>query len=316
MTLHRCTSGISVPEAVTTRISPPSTLTEMPPQNVIRGPRIPLICGTSRNESSETYSPDCQNGSPDKRQGPCLVASPAASTTCLPSSDLQADLSVPTYLKHELPLTTNPSVSTFVATSNLDELSVTPQLTPLRLHQVMSPTGLPSSVHSEPMTLRTTTTGTQYQIEKQPSPYLPPTPTSPMQEELPCNTPTKTPRRVDSNTDQEGLFSPTLDPRHYQDSTTTLRAQEQALPFHKGDFQSPFPNGDELVPEPLADSVKMEAGPLLSIIDVHQVECLYSKHWQLREKALQFLIDKLNADKLVEEPIPSFRYIPLYCTQE
>jgi hypothetical protein len=138
--------------------------------------------------------------------------------------------------------------------------------------------------------------------------------TSPMHGELSCRTPATTPRRVDQDTDQDGLFSSTPEPRHsYQDSTTTLRAQEQALPFHKGDFQSPFPNGDELVPEPLADSVKMEAGPLLSIIDIHQVECLYSKHWQLRKKALQFLIEKLNANKLVEEPVPSFRYIPLYC---
>jgi hypothetical protein len=285
----------------------------MPSQHVIRGPRFPLISGTSRSESSDMCSPGCQNGSPDKRQGTCLVASPAASTTCLPSTDLQADRSahVPTYLKHELPLATNPSVSTSVATSNLD---VTPQLTPLKLHQVMSPIGLPSSVHSEPMTTRTTTTGTQYQIEKQPSAYLPSMPTSPMHEELSCRTPATTPRRLDPDTDHEGLFSSTPEPRHSnQDSTTTLRAQEQALPFHKGDFQSPFPNGDELVPEPLADSVKMEAGPLLSLIDIHLVECLYSKHWQLREKALQFLIDKLNANKLVEEPVPSFRYIPLYC---
>lgn len=109
----------------------------------------------------------------------------------------------------------------------------------------------------------------------------------------------------------ERLFSPTSEPRsHHSEAalTTTLRAQEQALPFHKGDFQSPFPNGDELVPEPLADSVKMEAGPLLSMIELFQVECLYSKHWQLREKALQVLIDKVDANKLNDEPLPTFRY--------
>ena len=280
VTLRLCASGISAP-AATTRISPPATLIEIPSENVIGGPRIPLRSGTSRNESSDTCSPECQSGSPEKRQGTCVLASPAASTTCLPNTDLQADLSanVPTYLKHELPLATNPSVSTSVATSNLSELSVTPHLPPLKLHQVMSPTGLPDSSHSKPMTYRTTTTGTQYQIEKQPSTYLPLILTSPMHEELSRSTPTTTPRRVDPNTDQEELFSSTPEPRNYQDSTNTLRAQEQALPFHKGDFQSPFPIGDDLVPEPLADSVKIEAGPLLSIIDVHQVECLYSKQF-------------------------------------
>ncbi|KAG0602198.1 hypothetical protein M758_11G166900 [Ceratodon purpureus] len=301
--------GISAPGVITTSISPPTTMIEMPSQNVIRGPRIPLISETNRNESSDICSSGCQNGSPDKRQGIFMVTSPAASTTCLPSTDLQADLSadVSTHLKHQLALATNPAISTSVATSNLNELSVTPQLTPLKLHQVMSPTGLPNSKGSEPTTMRTTTTGTQYQIEKQPSAHLPPIPTPPMHEELSCCTPTTTSRRVDLSIDHDGLFSSTPEPRHYQDSTTSFRAQEQALPFHKGDFQSPFPDGDELVPEPLADSVKMEAGPLLSIIDVHQVECLYSKHWQLREKALQFLIDKLNTNKLVEEPVPYFR---------
>lgn len=101
-------------------------------------------------------------------------------------------------------------------------------------------------------------------------------------------------------------------------STTKSRAaaavaatqQEQALPFHKGDyFQSAFPTGgDELVPEPLADSVKMEAGPLLSMMEMYHVQCLYSKHWQLREKALGFLIESLDGAKtLADEPLPSFR---------
>jgi len=261
--------------------------------------------------------PGGRNLSPDKRQGNLsLTASPvkpyqmvspaAASTSCLPSTtDLQADLSgsIIVYQKLE-----NPSVSTStLATSNLTELSVTPELTPLKLPPVMlSPKGLPKPVNRE-FTTTTTTPGTQYQLEKQPSTYLPPVSTSPMQEEV-CATPTATPRRTDSTTDL-GLYSPVPDARHYSELTTTaLRAQEQALPFHKGDFQSPFPNGDELVPEPLADSVKMEAGPLLSMIDLHQVECLYSKHWQLREKALQCLIDKLDANKLGDEPVPSFRY--------
>lgn len=283
--------------AIAARILPPSPLIETPPQNVTRMPRVPLISRTNRNESSDICLP---GGSPEKRQGTSQtaspvkhqIASPAASTSSLPSTDLQADLSasVPLYLEHEV-------------TSNLNELSVAPESTPLKLHPVVSPTGLPNPIPREPRTMGTTTTGTQYQIEM--DSYLPPVVTSPMQEVY--TTPTTTPRRVDSNTDQqpEGLFSPTPEPR---EATTTLRAQEQGLPFHKGDFQSPFPNGDELVPEPLADSVKMEAGPLLSMIDLHQVECLYSKHWQLREKALQFLIDKLDAKKLVDEPLPSFRY--------
>lgn len=297
--------------ATATRILPPPLpLIESPPQNVTRVPRIPLISETQRNEYSDMCLPGGRNLSPDKRQGTSLTASPvkqyqmvspAASTSCLRiTTDLQADLSgsIPVYQTLE-----NPSVSTStLATLNLNELSVTPELTPLKLHPVMSPKGLPKPVNREPTT---TTTGTQYQLEKQPSTYLPPISTSPMQEEE-CSTPTATPRRIDSTSDL-GLFSPVPEPRHYPEVATALRVQEQALPFHKGDFQSPFPNGDDLVPEPLADSVKMEAGPLLSMIDLHQVECLYSKHWQLREKALQGLIDKLDANKLVDEPVPSFR---------
>lgn len=71
-----------------------------------------------------------------------------------------------------------------------------------------------------------------------------------------------------------------------------------------------------LVPEALADSVKLEAGPLLSVLDLYHVECLYSKHWQLREKTLLFLMEEVAARNLREEPPGSFKYTHYQCKPE
>lgn len=68
-----------------------------------------------------------------------------------------------------------------------------------------------------------------------------------------------------------------------------------------------------LVPEALADSVKLEAGPLLSVLDLYHVECLYSKHWQLREKTLLFLMEEVAARNLPEAPPGSFKYTHYQC---
>lgn len=274
--------------AIATCTLPPPPLVETPPPSMIRVPRIPVTSGVYRSESSEM---GLSNGSPEKRASPLKqqqhqMLSPAASTSCT-SLDHQAD--TPMHLSLELANSTSSLETSIILNDSSADLS------PLKLHSMVSPT--------------VTTTGTQYQIEKEPKSYSSPVSTSPTAEDMCSGTPATTPRTESKSL--ERLFSPTPEPRSYHSEaalTTTLRAQEQALPVHKGDFQSPFPNGDELVPEPLADTVKMEAGPLLSMIDLFQVECLYSKHWQLREKALQFLIDKVEANKLNDEPLPSFRY--------
>ncbi|XP_024402111.1 uncharacterized protein [Physcomitrium patens] len=315
----------------TSEISPPPTVSQalraissrtLPPlmklQNVISCSPTPLICGTNENGFSDKYLPGVNVASSDMRQSvptsaKLIASSMSSSTFCATNTTPPADLSanVLTHLQQELPVATSPSLltSSLVSTSNFNEASFTPRLAPLKLHLATSPTGLLNSSNHEPATT-TTTTGTQYQPEMPPHPSL--LPTSPMQEEsVLCACPSTTPRvSVDSNADHnsEGLFSSTPESQQYHEANTTLMVQEQTLPVHNGDVPSSVTaTGNELVPEPLADNVKMEAGPLLSVMDFHHVECLFSKHWQLRDKALQFLIDEVSANKLLEEPGPSFR---------
>jgi hypothetical protein len=56
---------------------------------------------------------------------------------------------------------------------------------------------------------------------------------------------------------------------------------------------------DELSgPEPLTDAVKAESAPLQNLIDLHYVQCLYSKQWQLRDKACQYITKLLETNGL------------------
>ncbi|CAM6084497.1 unnamed protein product [Calypogeia fissa] len=58
-------------------------------------------------------------------------------------------------------------------------------------------------------------------------------------------------------------------------------------------------SGDDLnAPEPLSDAVKAECGPLLNLLDLYHVQCLYSKQWQLRDKAFQFIAKMLQSEGL------------------
>lgn len=89
-----------------------------------------------------------------------------------------------------------------------------------------------------------------------------------------------------------------------------VEAPDDAKPLTPSSGDAIIPSAVEeiLVPEVLADSVKLEAGPLLSVLDIYHVECLYSKHWQLREKTLLFLMEEVAARNLPEEPPGSFKY--------
>lgn len=68
-------------------------------------------------------------------------------------------------------------------------------------------------------------------------------------------------------------------------------------------------SGDDLnAPEPLSEAVKIDCGPLLNLLDLHHVQCLYSKQWQLRDKAFQFIAKWLQSEGLGDSS--SFRWAP------
>ncbi|KAG6555666.1 hypothetical protein Mapa_002902 [Marchantia paleacea] len=59
---------------------------------------------------------------------------------------------------------------------------------------------------------------------------------------------------------------------------------------------------DTSVPEPLTDVLRGEMGPLLGILDLYYVECLCSKQWQLRDKALQHIVKLLQSKGISGDP--------------
>lgn len=138
--------------------------------------------------------------------------------------------------------------------------------------------------------------------------------------------------RVESPADINNHLSPTIIPfqaggsSNSQCSSTTssskktdqIEAPDDAKLIIPSSVDAITPSAVEeiLVPEALADSVKLEAGPLLSVLDLYHVECLYSKHWQLREKTLLFLMEEVAARNLPEEPPGSFKYTHYQCKPE
>ena len=48
-------------------------------------------------------------------------------------------------------------------------------------------------------------------------------------------------------------------------------------------------------PEPLSAAAAKDAGDIPEVLGTHLARCLYSKSWQLREAALQQLLDILKA---------------------
>jgi hypothetical protein len=67
---------------------------------------------------------------------------------------------------------------------------------------------------------------------------------------------------------------------------------------------------DLLTPEPLTEAVLAESGPLLAILELYYVECLLSKQWQLRDKALQFIIQETKLNHLAgHDPLMVFRVL-------
>lgn len=65
---------------------------------------------------------------------------------------------------------------------------------------------------------------------------------------------------------------------------------------------------DDLVPEPLTESQMSESGPLLKLVDIYYVQCLYSKEWKLRDKAFQYFVQEMNNEKIFGDALDVFRY--------
>ncbi|BBN12833.1 centrosomal protein CEP104 [Marchantia polymorpha subsp. ruderalis] len=68
---------------------------------------------------------------------------------------------------------------------------------------------------------------------------------------------------------------------------------------------------DTSVPEPLTDALRGEMGPLLGILDLYYVECLCSKQWQLRDKALQHIVKLLQSRGITGDPSSNLKLLDL-----
>ncbi|XP_024540141.1 centrosomal protein of 104 kDa-like [Selaginella moellendorffii] len=69
-------------------------------------------------------------------------------------------------------------------------------------------------------------------------------------------------------------------------------------------------NSDEvLTPEPLPETVVKEFSDVLTVMDRYHLECLLSKHWQLRDKSLQVLEKELESKSHMSDTVTSFRAI-------
>ena len=65
---------------------------------------------------------------------------------------------------------------------------------------------------------------------------------------------------------------------------------------------------DDLVPEPLIESQMSECAPLLKLIDIYYVQCLQSKEWKLRDKALQYMVQEIKNEQMSGDALDIFRY--------
>nr|XP_024357275.1 uncharacterized protein LOC112273107 isoform X2 [Physcomitrium patens] len=66
---------------------------------------------------------------------------------------------------------------------------------------------------------------------------------------------------------------------------------------------------DDLVPEPLNESQLSESAPLLKMIDMYYVQCFYSKEWKLRDKAFQYMIQKIKNEQINGDSLDVFRVL-------
>jgi hypothetical protein len=64
---------------------------------------------------------------------------------------------------------------------------------------------------------------------------------------------------------------------------------------------------DDLIPEPLTEAQMSESIALLKLIDTYYVQCLYSKEWKLRDKALQYMVQEIKNEKISGDILDVFR---------
>lgn len=110
------------------------------------------------------------------------------------------------------------------------------------------------------------------------------------------------------------MMIPTMAPMIYNSNNQSKRGgpdpvmlmtQSSSLHHHVAGSST---TEDLLTPEPLTEAVLAESGPLLAILELYYVECLLSKQWQLRDKALQFIIQETKLNHLAgHDPLTVFR---------
>lgn len=102
---------------------------------------------------------------------------------------------------------------------------------------------------------------------------------------------------------------------HFCDTLRAVAAANGTMPvFERPPVESV--QVDDLVPEPLPEAVLKELGPVISVIGKYRLECLYSKHWQLRDKTLQQLEKDMLQNRLNGDTFSAFRCLKLSPTAE
>ncbi|MCO5578716.1 hypothetical protein L7F22_032561 [Adiantum nelumboides] len=81
----------------------------------------------------------------------------------------------------------------------------------------------------------------------------------------------------------------------YQADSTRRESTESSVEEDPGASSE-----DNLLPEPLAEAIVKELEPILILIDPFYLDCLYSRHWQLRDKGLQHLGKQLQSQGVTE----------------
>jgi hypothetical protein len=112
------------------------------------------------------------------------------------------------------------------------------------------------------------------------------------------------------------MIIPTMAPMIYNSNNQSkiggpdpvmMTTQSSSLHYHVAGSTT---TEDLLTPEPLTEAVLAESGPLLAILELYYVECLLSKQWQLRDKALQFIIQETKLNHLAgHDPLMVFRVL-------
>ncbi|KAI5082848.1 hypothetical protein GOP47_0002591 [Adiantum capillus-veneris] len=103
-----------------------------------------------------------------------------------------------------------------------------------------------------------------------------------------------------------------MDPLQHQDEETTKLSPYQMGSTRRESAESSLEEDpgasleDNLLPEPLAEAIVKELEPILILIDPFYLDCLYSRHWQLRDKGLQHMGKQLQSQG-VTEPISTIR---------